>query len=198
MKNENLSQILEISSIFRIFLALFLKISRQFLISWTFQWNSRKNSSNFSRKIAKFIEKREWKMKFHFHSAKILDGFLLKFWDLSGAKVWKSCRISKNTAKWVFGCYRSCRYSRERSSQNLKVISFIFQSSPYLKDAERFRRWRLGQTGFPFVDAGMRQLRRTGYMSHLHRQCCAAFLARDLQLDWRLGAETFEACLRTK
>ena len=41
----------------------------------------------------------------------------------------------------------------------------------------------------------MRQLRRTGYMSHLHRQCCAAFLARDLKLDWRLGAEAFEACL---
>ncbi|CAK0874369.1 unnamed protein product [Prorocentrum cordatum] len=32
-------------------------------------------------------------------------------------------------------------------------------------------------------------------MSHLHRQCCAAFLVRDLRLDWRLGAEHFEACL---
>ena len=62
MKNENFSQILEISSIFRIFLALFLKISRQFLISWTFLWNSSKISSNFRRKIANFIEKREWKM----------------------------------------------------------------------------------------------------------------------------------------
>ena len=41
----------------------------------------------------------------------------------------------------------------------------------------------------------MRQLRRTGYMAHLHRQCCAAFLVRDLKLDWRLGAEHFESCL---
>ena len=96
MKNENFSQIPEISSIFRIFVALFRKISRHFVISWTFLWKSGKNSSNFRRKIAKFIEKREWKMKFHFHSAKNLDGFLLKFWDLSGAKVWKSCRSRKS------------------------------------------------------------------------------------------------------
>ena len=41
----------------------------------------------------------------------------------------------------------------------------------------------------------MRELAITGYMSHLHRQCCAAYLVRDLQLDWRMGAEHFEACL---
>jgi len=58
-----------------------------------------------------------------------------------------------------------------------------------------FRRWQRGETGFPFVDAGMRELALTGYISHLHRQCCAAFLVRDLQLDWRMGAEHFEACL---
>ena len=111
----NLSQIPEISSIFRIFLALVLKISRQFIISWTFPWNSGKISSNFRRKIANFIEKREWKMKFHFHSGKILDGLLLKFWDLSGAKECKSCRSRKMLQKWLFGCYRSCPFSRERA-----------------------------------------------------------------------------------
>ena len=63
------------------------------------------------------------------------------------------------------------------------------------RDAERFAQWRAGQTGFPFVDAGMRELAATGYLSHLHRQCCAAFLVRDLRLDWRMGAEHFEACL---
>merc|ERR1712146_510275 len=46
-----------------------------------------------------------------------------------------------------------------------------------------------------FVDAGMRQLATTGYISHLHRQCCAAFLVRDLRLDWRMGAQHFESCL---
>lgn len=62
-------------------------------------------------------------------------------------------------------------------------------------DEGSFKRWQAGQTGYPFVDAGMRELATTGYISHLHRQCCAAFLVRDLRLDWRLGAEHFEACL---
>lgn len=62
-------------------------------------------------------------------------------------------------------------------------------------DLEKFRQWQAGQTGFPFVDAGMKELALTGYISHLHRQCCAAFLVRDLRLDWRMGAEHFEACL---
>lgn len=62
-------------------------------------------------------------------------------------------------------------------------------------DQELFAKWRAGQTGYPFVDAGMRELAATGYMSHLHRQCCAAFLVRDLRLDWRMGAEHFESCL---
>ncbi|CAE7397099.1 CRYD [Symbiodinium pilosum] len=62
-------------------------------------------------------------------------------------------------------------------------------------DMELFQKWREGNTGFPFVDAGMRELAATGYISHLHRQCCAAFLVRDLRLDWRMGAEHFESCL---
>jgi deoxyribodipyrimidine photo-lyase len=62
-------------------------------------------------------------------------------------------------------------------------------------DKEKYAKWQAGETGFPFVDAGMRELALTGYISHLHRQCCAAFLVRDLRLDWRMGAEHFEACL---
>eukprot|EP00928_Gymnodinium_smaydae_P027897 TRINITY_DN21428_c0_g2_i2.p1 TRINITY_DN21428_c0_g2~~TRINITY_DN21428_c0_g2_i2.p1 ORF type:complete len:624 (-),score=65.22 TRINITY_DN21428_c0_g2_i2:104-1975(-) len=62
-------------------------------------------------------------------------------------------------------------------------------------DQELFSKWQRGETGFPFVDAGMRELAATGYISHLHRQCCAAFLVRDLRLDWRMGAEHFESCL---
>ena len=58
-----------------------------------------------------------------------------------------------------------------------------------------FERWTLGCTGYPFVDAGMRQLRAQGTMPHLLRQLCAAFLVRDLRIDWRWGAEWFEATL---
>ena len=61
--------------------------------------------------------------------------------------------------------------------------------------ARLFERWQRGQTGFPCVDAGMRELALTGFLSHLHRQVCASFLVRDLRIDWRMGAEHFEACL---
>ena len=66
--------------------------------------------------------------------------FRQKFWRFFAeilrserCKSMKIVQISKNAAKWVFGCYRSCRYSRERASQKLRVISFMFQWTPYLE-----------------------------------------------------------------
>ena len=50
-------------------------------------------------------------------------------------------------------------------------------------------------TGVPFVDANMRELRLTGWMSNRGRQNVASFLTKDLGLDWRLGAEWFESQL---
>lgn len=52
-----------------------------------------------------------------------------------------------------------------------------------------------GETGIPFVDANMKELLATGWMSNRGRQNVASFLTRDLQLDWRLGAEWFESYL---
>jgi deoxyribodipyrimidine photo-lyase len=53
----------------------------------------------------------------------------------------------------------------------------------------------VGQTGVPFVDANMRELLATGWMSNRGRQNVASFLVKDLHLDWRLGAEWFESLL---
>ena len=55
--------------------------------------------------------------------------------------------------------------------------------------------WRDGNTGVPFVDANMRELKATGFMSNRGRQNVASFLVHDLQLDWRCGADHFEAML---
>ncbi len=60
------------------------------------------------------------------------------------------------------------------------------------KDADLFRAWCEGRTGYPMVDANMRELAATGFMSNRGRQNVASFLVRDLGLDWRLGAEWFE------
>ncbi|MDP3890023.1 deoxyribodipyrimidine photo-lyase [Nocardioides sp.] len=54
-----------------------------------------------------------------------------------------------------------------------------------------FDAWRRGETGFPIVDAGMRQLRETGWMHNRVRMIAASFLVKDLHLDWRLGARHF-------
>lgn len=66
---------------------------------------------------------------------------------------------------------------------------------PWKRDSSSFQRWCQGQTGVPFVDANMRELARTGFMSNRGRQCVASYLTQDLQLDWRWGAIWFEHCL---
>ena len=56
---------------------------------------------------------------------------------------------------------------------------------------KRFAAWATGTTGFPLVDAGMRQLRTTGWMHNRVRMVVASFLIKDLHLEWTLGAEHF-------
>ena len=60
---------------------------------------------------------------------------------------------------------------------------------------EHFQAWQEGFTGVPFIDANMREIYQTGYMSNRGRQNVAAFLAKDLQIDWRKGASWFESLL---
>ncbi len=58
-----------------------------------------------------------------------------------------------------------------------------------------FEKWRLGETGVPLIDANMKELLATGYMSNRGRQNVASFLVKDLQIDWRWGAAWFESQL---
>ncbi|XP_078355349.1 cryptochrome DASH-like [Oculina patagonica] len=66
---------------------------------------------------------------------------------------------------------------------------------PWKKDMPAFDQWRYGQTGVPFVDANMKELLHTGWMSNRGRQNVASFLVKDLGIDWRMGAEWFESLL---
>lgn len=59
------------------------------------------------------------------------------------------------------------------------------------QDERDFRRWCEGKTGFPIVDAGMRELNATGFMHNRVRMIVASFLVKDLLLDWRLGEAYF-------
>ncbi len=66
---------------------------------------------------------------------------------------------------------------------------------PWRTDADRLEGWRNGNTGYPLVDAAMRELAATGYLGNRARQIAASFLTKNLGLDWRLGAEWFESQL---
>lgn len=56
---------------------------------------------------------------------------------------------------------------------------------------EEFARWKLGETGFPIVDAGMRELNETGFMHNRVRMIVASFLTKHLLIDWRWGEAYF-------
>lgn len=62
-------------------------------------------------------------------------------------------------------------------------------------DMDALRRWKEGRTGVPLIDANMREMLHTGFMSNRGRQNVASFLALDLKQDWRLGADHFESLL---
>jgi deoxyribodipyrimidine photo-lyase len=66
-----------------------------------------------------------------------------------------------------------------------------FTSFPWLSRPELFDRWKSGETGYPLVDAGMRELWHTGYMHNRVRMICASFLTKHLLIPWQWGARWF-------
>ncbi len=70
-----------------------------------------------------------------------------------------------------------------------------FDAFEWSFDAGLFRRWTKGETGYPIVDAGMRQLWRHGFMHNRVRMIAASFLVKDLLIDWRHGERWFRDTL---
>lgn len=62
---------------------------------------------------------------------------------------------------------------------------------PWKNNESQFKQWCAGQTGYPIVDAGMRQLNKTGYMHNRVRMVVASFLTKHLLIDWRWGEAYF-------
>ncbi|ARK09489.1 DASH family cryptochrome [Fibrella sp. ES10-3-2-2] len=65
----------------------------------------------------------------------------------------------------------------------------------WVHDLDLFQRWASGNTGIPFIDANMRELNATGFMSNRGRQNVGSFLVKDLGIDWTWGAAYFESLL---
>ena len=69
---------------------------------------------------------------------------------------------------------------------------FKSKDKSWSHDSSLFSRWQHGNTGIPFIDAHMRELNASGYMSNRGRVNCACFLARNYGIDWTWGAAWFE------
>lgn len=72
-----------------------------------------------------------------------------------------------------------------------KAFKPAYDNINWQKDNGEFDKWCMGQTGYPIVDAGMRQLNQTGFMHNRVRMITASFLSKHLLLDWRLGEAYF-------
>jgi deoxyribodipyrimidine photo-lyase len=66
-----------------------------------------------------------------------------------------------------------------------------FSAFPWVEDKSQLYKWQRGQTGYPIVDAGMRELWRTGWMHNRVRMIVASFLVKDLRISWIEGARWF-------
>lgn len=109
-------------------------------------------------------------------------------------------KVKKNQSTWwlvfelVWRDYFTFKFMR--------FGSLVFRGKGYKNreiewenDQVKFNRWCQGKTGIPFVDAHMRQLNQTGFMSNRGRVNCASYLVHDLRVDWRWGAAYFESKL---
>lgn len=72
-----------------------------------------------------------------------------------------------------------------------KAFREKYDKIKWSSDKTKLKAWQSGKTGFPIVDAGMRELNQTGYMHNRVRMIVASFLVKDLHIDWREGEKYF-------
>jgi deoxyribodipyrimidine photo-lyase len=72
-----------------------------------------------------------------------------------------------------------------------RAIDARFEGLGWCSDPEGLAAWKAGRTGYPLVDAGMRQLALSGWMHNRARLVCASFLTKDLLVAWQLGEQHF-------
>lgn len=72
-----------------------------------------------------------------------------------------------------------------------KAFKPAYDNIEWRNNLDDFEKWKTGRTGFPLVDAGMRELNETGFMHNRIRMLTASFLIKDLLIDWRWGEAYF-------
>lgn len=93
---------------------------------------------------------------------------------------------------WREFCCTQLYHNPEMQWRNLQSK---FDRFPWREDQNALQRWQRGGTGYPIVDAGMRELWETGYMHNRVRMLVGSFLVKNLLLHWRHGEAWFRDCL---
>ena len=122
----------------------------------------------------------------------------LHFGEVSPRQVWHDV-ASANTGDPGAQALLRQLYWREFSAYLLyhfptlpdEPLRAEFAGFPWVDDAAGLRAWQRGMTGYPIVDAGMRQLWYSGWMHNRVRMICASFLVKDLLVPWQSGADWF-------
>jgi deoxyribodipyrimidine photo-lyase len=114
-------------------------------------------------------------------------------------KKYEAERVKNKSTYWLFFELLWRDYFRFTAK---KYGNAIFQvegiqgkGHEYYNDIATFERWKRGETGVPFIDANMREINASGYMSNRGRQNVASFLVKDLKINWTWGASYFESLL---
>jgi len=129
----------------------------------------------------------------------------LRFGEISPFQVWHAAQLAAHADRgkrprssdvekflselgWREFAYHLLHRYPDLATRN---IDRRFDRFPWRKDTKALRAWQKGETGYPIVDAGMRQLWRTGWMHNRVRMVVASFLVKHLLIDWRLGEQWF-------
>ena len=119
----------------------------------------------------------------------------LAFGEISPRQIWHACRHKMGVADkflaeigWREFAYVLLYHNPNLATQNFKPA---FDGFEWNEDEAALARWQQGQTGYPFVDAGMRQLWQTGWQHNRVRMVTASFLIKHLLIDWRRGEAWF-------
>ncbi len=124
----------------------------------------------------------------------------LHFGEVSSNQLWHAAR-EKGGADVDTFCtelgWREFSYALLYHFPNLPEKNFQprFDQFPWTTNEKHLRAWQHGQTGYPVVDAAMRELWETGYMHNRARMIVGSFLVKHLLLDWRDGERWFWDCL---
>ncbi|MEQ8585404.1 MAG: deoxyribodipyrimidine photo-lyase [Thalassobaculaceae bacterium] len=128
----------------------------------------------------------------------------LHFGEVSPRRIWHAARAAsearstkstdQGTATFLSEVgWREFSYNLLFNNPSLPETSLReeFEDFPWREDADGLKAWQRGLTGYPIVDAGMRELWRTGWMHNRVRMIVASFLIKDLLIHWREGEAWF-------